>query len=297
MLNYYQKLKDYLKSNYYQKLKDYLKSNYYQKMHNYDILIKGDQKHIEELSEKLNKIAGLMMKISDECRKNKNYWDMIGNNIIVKETNNYANSFQNKPYDLFIVLDNEAWLENFKKLESSHWNVIDENGISYDKHKFTEICENLWSGGEKSKKLGIKFSTIFNRYKKCEQTNSCSYAIITNSSCKKILLIRHCNSELWSLPGGKIEKGESFKDCIKRELYEEIGAVIRGNCNRYHFSNINKRQYCCYKITMNDYAQYSTNSPYEIAEIKWFDIDILENIKTTKLLQNEMSIIKQDAKK
>lgn len=49
-------------------------------------------------------------------------------------------------------------------------------------------------------------------------------AIITNET--NILLVKNINVNHWSLPGGKIDKGETPQECIYRELKEELSLSI-----------------------------------------------------------------------
>ena len=47
-------------------------------------------------------------------------------------------------------------------------------------------------------------------------------ALICNKE-NKLLTVQHHGSTFWSLPGGKIEKGETMKQCLRREIFEELG--------------------------------------------------------------------------
>lgn len=54
-------------------------------------------------------------------------------------------------------------------------------------------------------------------------------AILFNES--KILITRRAPNKhlagLWEFPGGKIEEGETPQECLKRELEEELGIVVK----------------------------------------------------------------------
>ena len=57
--------------------------------------------------------------------------------------------------------------------------------------------------------------------------NAASVAIVLDG---KVLLIKRAYApyqHLWTLPGGRIEPGESIEQCAIREIAEEVGLVIR----------------------------------------------------------------------
>jgi mutator protein MutT len=50
----------------------------------------------------------------------------------------------------------------------------------------------------------------------------------------KVLLTRRAPGQsledYWEFPGGKVEEGESLQECLKREIFEELGVqVMLGN--------------------------------------------------------------------
>ena len=51
-------------------------------------------------------------------------------------------------------------------------------------------------------------------------TIGCFGVILRN---KKILLVHRRDYDVWVMPGGGIEKSESLKECVKREVFEETG--------------------------------------------------------------------------
>lgn len=58
------------------------------------------------------------------------------------------------------------------------------------------------------------------------QLNACSIALFDGGH---VLLIQRAYQPfagMWTLPGGRMEAGESREDCVKRELFEETGLTV-----------------------------------------------------------------------
>jgi len=131
--------------------------------------------------------------------------------------------------------------------------------------------------------------------------------MLLNNSGQVLLGKRHIDSEkadsklrgegTWTMPGGKLEFGESFEEGARRELMEETGmflekvkiiCVSNDKIDEAHF------------VTIGMFSKYfkgksQVMEPDEITEWHWFDLDdlpsplffpshrILENYKLNKI--------------
>lgn len=95
----------------------------------------------------------------------------------------------------------------------------------------------------------------------------------------------------WTMPGGKLEFGESFEEGAKREAYEETGLKL------------NETRVICVNNDKNEYAHFVTiglfsdsfegepkvMEPNEIVEWQWFSLDSLPTplyFPSAKIIEN-----------
>lgn len=97
---------------------------------------------------------------------------------------------------------------------------------------------------------------------------------------------------LWEFPGGKIEKGESAKEALIREIQEELALEIEVEENitttayEYDFGIVKMSTYRAKMksehFVLKEHAQYRWLSPNEVMTIEWAPVDI----PTAKILEN-----------
>ncbi|MBI5871684.1 NUDIX domain-containing protein [archaeon] len=95
----------------------------------------------------------------------------------------------------------------------------------------------------------------------------------------------------WTMPGGKLEFGETFEDCAKREVLEETGITL----NKVDVICINQDIIeTAHFITLGLFSDVFSGEPKvmepdEITEWRWFDLNNLPlplYFPSAKLLEN-----------
>lgn len=133
-------------------------------------------------------------------------------------------------------------------------------------------------------------------------------AIVLNE--KQLLVVKDNFSVGYKLPGGHVEKNESIKDAVKREVYEETGVNVEfesivniGHFRNGQFGESNLYIVCTAKakskeIIINDFS--------EISEARWIDpVDFLnsddvniynKSVVRAAMNNKELKLVEQEIK-
>jgi 8-oxo-dGTP diphosphatase len=88
----------------------------------------------------------------------------------------------------------------------------------------------------------------------------------------------------WEFPGGKIEPNESEKDCIKREIKEEldieIGIIKRLTSSFFDYPEISIElipflaNHITGNISLKEHKHYLLSTKHELKDLDWADADL-----------------------
>lgn len=117
----------------------------------------------------------------------------------------------------------------------------------------------------------------------------------------EILLIRQsCNQDIWSIPKGRISKGESLEQCAMREVKEETNVDITlgqrlPDC-KITYKKANKVIVSYLATPAGNQIPDHTNPKSEVFDAKWLSIENLPNINNYQkiLLGNVIQILKSN---
>ncbi|MFJ9364320.1 NUDIX hydrolase [Nocardia sp. NPDC101769] len=101
----------------------------------------------------------------------------------------------------------------------------------------------------------------------------------------KLLVVRRVaegsHGGMWELPGGGVESGESFADCVARELFEETGlSVVRITdvLGGFDYATRTKSRVRKYSFVVEAEAAEIRLDPLEHDRFQWIDADTVDNL-------------------
>ncbi|MEM1003389.1 MAG: (deoxy)nucleoside triphosphate pyrophosphohydrolase [Bacteroidota bacterium] len=108
--------------------------------------------------------------------------------------------------------------------------------------------------------------------------------LIRNSKSQYFIARRASHKEhagYWEFPGGKLEHGESHHDCLKRELFEELGMQAKIG----DLAGENTHKFEGFTIRLVAYHCQFISATYELSDhdiIEWVDPKHLINYKLSE---------------
>ncbi len=115
----------------------------------------------------------------------------------------------------------------------------------------------------------------------------------------KLLIVRDKYQNFWTLPGGKIERGETRKEAVVREMEEELPLIEWDDLSFYReFFGMtpHSREFVVVHVFIADYSKGFAVPHQEITGSRWVSPGLVQKkgqkIKMTTSTQNIINLIK-----
>ena len=181
------------------------------------------------------------------------------------------------------------------------------SGVSAESEKKNQLCVLCISSGAGGDKIpgfdrwrNLKLSKVMTSENNCypSQPVVAVGAIIFRNN--RVLLVRRGqppSQDLWAIPGGRVEIGETLQEAAEREILEETGITIHAREPVYTFDYIEQDgsasprfHYVIIDLTA-DYVGGEIMAGDDAAEARWIAADELAGLKvsskTLKLLKKQ----------
>jgi ADP-ribose pyrophosphatase YjhB (NUDIX family) len=112
--------------------------------------------------------------------------------------------------------------------------------------------------------------------------------LILDRATGQVFLIRHTYVPGWQLPGGGVEPGETMREALERELFEEGNIRLTGEpeLKSLHFNRQASRRDHVALYVVASFEQERPKLPdHEIAEARFFPLDKLPELTTPATLR------------
>ncbi|XP_038069154.1 m7GpppN-mRNA hydrolase-like [Patiria miniata] len=174
----------------------------------------------------------------------------------------------------------------FFQIELAHWFYIDF--YRAEKHflpscGIKEFSKAIFRHCPFLKEYNAKVDEHFAEWKEYKMSVPTYGAIMLDTTLQNIVMVQSFFSKTsWGFPKGKVNQGESPKQCAIREVQEETGFDITGLINEEEFIEATfndqlARLYVVPNVPMD--TDFKPKTRGEIKDVKWFHIDDLPTNK------------------
>ena len=121
-------------------------------------------------------------------------------------------------------------------------------------------------------------------------------AIVLDEERNSVFLVRHTYVPGWQLPGGGVDRGETFGQALEKELREEGNIILTGKAELfalYQNAHASRRDHVALYICRNFKQTEPKVGDREIAEAGFFPLDNLPDGTTPSTMRRLHEVLHQ----